>query len=94
MERVSAIPGVQDVGMINTLPLTKGPTVGIPSRRTSGYHARQVARRELSQLSAPNYFRAMSIPMVQGRTFTEHDNEGAPRAIDRQSGIGPRRVSR
>src|SRR5688572_25463102 len=29
MERISGVPGVQDVGMINTLPLAKGPTLAL-----------------------------------------------------------------
>src|ERR1051325_8133776 len=77
MEKVSAVPGVQDVGMINTLPLSKGPTGGFyvegqppttPDKWPSGNY------RSVS----PNYFRAMSVPMVQGRAFTEQDKEGAP----------------
>jgi len=68
---------VQDVGMINTLPLFKGPTGGFkvegqppttPDKWPSGNY------RSVS----PNYFRAMSVPMVQGRAFTEQDKQGAP----------------
>jgi len=77
MEKISAIPGVQDVGMINTLPLAKGPTAGFyveghpvtTPDKWPGANYRSVS---------PNYFRAMSVPMVQGRAFTERDKEGAP----------------
>jgi predicted permease len=80
MEKISAVPGVQDVGMINTLPLAKGPTVGFKVEghpvttpdKWPGANYRSVS---------PNYFRAMSVPMVQGRAFTEQDKDGAPRVL-------------
>ncbi|HKG97105.1 MAG TPA: ABC transporter permease, partial [Pyrinomonadaceae bacterium] len=80
MEKISAVPGVQDVGMINTLPLSKGPTVGfkvegrppVTPDKWPGANYRSVS---------PNYFRAMSVPLVQGRAFTERDKEGAPRVM-------------
>lgn len=77
MQRISTLPGVQDVGAINTLPLSKGPTVGfrIEGRplttpdKWPGANYRSVSS---------NYFRAMSIPVMQGRAFTERDNDQAP----------------
>jgi putative ABC transport system permease protein len=80
IQKVAAVSGVQDVGAINTLPLSKGPTVGfsIEGRppttpdKWPGANYRSVS---------PNYFRAMSIPMMHGRSFTERDIEGAPSAI-------------
>jgi predicted permease len=77
MERVSTLPGVLDVGMINTLPLAKGPTAGFrvegrPITTTDKWPGAN--NRSVSA----DYFRAMSIPILQGRAFTEHDKEGAP----------------
>jgi putative ABC transport system permease protein len=80
IQKVAAVSGVRDVGAINTLPLSKGPTVGfsIEGRppttpdKWPGANYRSVS---------PNYFRAMSIPMMQGRPFTERDIEGAPLAM-------------
>ena len=80
IEKVSALPGVQDAGIINTLPLAKGPTAGfrvegrpfITPDKWPGGNNRSVS---------PNYFRAMSIPIVQGRAFNEHDKEGATRVL-------------
>jgi len=80
MEKIGGLPGVQDVGMINTLPLFKGPTVGFKVEghpvttpdKWPGANYRSVS---------PNYFRAMSVPMVQGRAFTEQDREGATRVM-------------
>jgi putative ABC transport system permease protein len=77
IEKVSAVPGVQDVGLINTLPLYKGPTSGF---RVEG---RPVTTPDKwpsvnYRVVSPNYFRAMGIPVLQGRTYTDRDNENAP----------------
>lgn len=80
IEKVSAVPGVQDVGLINTLPLDKGPTA---SFRVEG---RPVTTPDKwpsvnYRVVTPNYFRAMSVPMLQGRTYNERDSENAPRVM-------------
>jgi putative ABC transport system permease protein len=77
IEKVSAIPGVQDAGLINTLPLFKGPTSGF---RVEG---RPVTTPDKwpsvnYRVVSPNYFRAMGIPVLQGRSYTDRDNENAP----------------
>jgi len=77
IEKVGAIPGVQDVALINTLPLYKGPTSGF---RVEG---RPVTTPDKwpsvnYRVVSPNYFRAMGIPVLQGRAYTDRDNENAP----------------
>ena len=77
IEKVGAIPGVQDVALINTLPLYKGPTSGF---RVEG---RPVTTPDKwpsvnYRVVSPNYFRAMGIPLLQGRAYTDRDNENAP----------------
>jgi len=77
IEHVRLIPGVEAVGAINTLPLSKGPTAGyriegrpqLTPDKWPGANYRTVSS---------DYFRALSIPMVQGRAFNERDNETAP----------------
>jgi putative ABC transport system permease protein len=76
-ERVAALPGVEAVGVINTLPLVKGPTSGIqvegrpPLRRDQwpGINYRSVS---------PDYFRAAGIAVVKGRVPNARDTESAP----------------
>ena len=77
IEKVSAIPGVQDAGLINTLPLDKGPTTGF---RVEGRPVLTPDKWPMVNYRAvsPNYFRAMGIPVVQGRAYTERDNSNAP----------------
>ena len=77
IEKVNAIPGVQHAGLINTLPLFKGPTSGF---RVEG---RPVTTPDKwpsvnYRVVSPDYFRAMGIPVLQGRTYTDRDNENAP----------------
>ena len=76
-ERVRAIPAVEAVGAINTLPLEKGPTFGfriegrpeLPIDQWPGANYRNVT---------PDYFRAMSIPILEGRPFEERDDASHP----------------
>src|ERR1051325_7674588 len=77
IEKVSAIPGVQDAGLINTLPLDKGPTTGF---RVEGRPVLTPDKWPMVNYRAvsPNYFRAMGIPVVQGRAYTERDYSNAP----------------
>ena len=73
IERIEAIPGVQEVGTINTLPLEKGPTTGF---RIEGQPVTTPDKWPMANYRSvtPNYFRAMSIPVLQGRPFTDQDN--------------------
>src|SRR6185369_844015 len=77
IQRVSSIPGVEAVGAINTLPLDKGPTAGF---RIEGRPPLTIDKWPGANYRtvSPDYFRTMSIPMSQGRAFTERDTEAAP----------------
>ncbi|HKY27252.1 MAG TPA: ABC transporter permease [Pyrinomonadaceae bacterium] len=80
MQRIAAIPGVIDAGAINTLPLGKGPSFrfrveGRPPTTPDKWPPANL------RVASPNYFRTMKVPVLQGRSFTERDNEQAPRAI-------------
>jgi predicted permease len=80
MQRISALPGVQGVGAINTLPLGKGPTAGIRIEGAPLQTRDKWPSTNYRSVSS-DYFRAMNIPMVQGRAFTERDTETAPRVM-------------
>ncbi|HEY2973903.1 MAG TPA: ABC transporter permease [Pyrinomonadaceae bacterium] len=77
IQRVSAIPGVEAVGAINTLPLGKGPTAGF---RIEGRPPLTIDKWPGGNYRtvSPDYFHAMNIPVVQGRAFNERDTETAP----------------
>jgi len=72
LERVGAIPGVKDVGIINSLrasfPLSIDEHPPLPPE--------QQLSAELNQVSA-DYFKAMGIPLRAGRFFDDRDVKGA-----------------
>ena len=76
-ERLRGLPGVDAVGAINTLPLEKGPTFGF---RIEGRPPLPIDQWPAANYRSvtPDYFRALSIPILQGRAFDERDNDGHP----------------
>jgi len=99
-DRLRAIPGVQSVTAANPFPLTGGFS---PIRWGT-----EEALADASKFKAvdpiivlPGYFEAMHIPLLEGRTFTDDDNQPgrtyavvdkilADRAYPNQSAIGKR----
>lgn len=76
-ERLRAIAGVQTVGAINTLPLDKGPTFGFRVEGRPPLLRDQLPIANYRNVSS-DYFRALNIPVLQGRSFEDHDNLSAP----------------
>jgi putative ABC transport system permease protein len=81
-DKIAAIPGVEAVGAINSLPLSGG---GGP---TFDFHVEGQPEKPVDQWPGanyrnvtPDYFRAMKIPIMQGRSFTERDNDSAPLVV-------------
>src|SRR5215510_3336331 len=80
IERLSALPGAQVVGAIDTLPLSVGGEAGYriegrpplpPGQRLSANY----------RIVSPDYFRALGIPVTQGRGFTAGDQTNATDVI-------------
>jgi predicted permease len=72
-ERLEAIPGVRAVAVSN-VPLLSG-NVNATSFFREG---RKYDSINVLQIS-PDYFRTMEMPLVSGRSFTERDNQTAPK---------------
>lgn len=71
-EQAKSLPGVESAGMINNLPTGGVDINGMVmvegrTQEQSGYGGFRVV--------SPDYFRAMNIPLIKGRTFTEQDSE-------------------
>jgi putative ABC transport system permease protein len=68
MDRLAALPGVQSVGLVNTLPLDEG--AGEARVATSGYSGPpQNAPRVRITFADGDYFRTMGISLLAGETF-------------------------
>ncbi len=76
-QRIREIPGVQAVGVINTLPLAKGPTGGFQIEGAPIQTRDKWPSTNYRSVSS-DYFRAMNVPVIQGRSFTERDKENSP----------------
>jgi putative ABC transport system permease protein len=81
LQRVSSLPGVDAVGAINHLPLTSFAFGGW--LRVPGGPQTQTKERTATPIGviSPDYFRAMGIPLLDGRAFTERDNSESPRVV-------------
>ncbi len=71
-EQARSLPGVESAGMINNLPTGGVDINGMVmvegrTQEQSGYGGFRIV--------SPDYFRAMNIPVIKGRTFTEQDSE-------------------
>lgn len=72
LQRLKRIPGVRAAALTNNLPLSgANTTVSMP---LPGAEQEFVSTRTVSS----DYFRAMGIPLLAGRTFTDADNATAP----------------
>jgi putative ABC transport system permease protein len=73
MDRVGVVPGIIATGMVNRLPLTRNDLMmAVEFEGETG--ARSLQCRSVT----PDYFRVMSIPVYEGRVFSESDTAKAP----------------
>jgi putative ABC transport system permease protein len=75
-DRLRAIPGVVAVGATNAIPIAEyaGDTRAHPASRPPANNAWVGAQ---IRAVTPDYFNAMSIPLVRGRTFVRTDSDPA-----------------
>jgi putative ABC transport system permease protein len=75
--RIKVLPGVQAVGAVTFLPLSGW--WGSRQVSVEGQEASPGQKPDVVWSSAtPDYFRAMGIPLIQGRFFGDQDAQGAP----------------
>jgi putative ABC transport system permease protein len=72
MQRLERIPGIGTIAVVNNLPLS-GVNTTLAMSGTNGEQVLNSART-----ISPQYFLAMGIPLLRGRTFTDADQTGAP----------------
>jgi len=69
--KLQALPGVEAVGAVNSLPLSNSE--GLRMFAVDGYPNQKGQLAEALQVT-PNYFSAMRIPLIAGRLFTADEN--------------------
>jgi predicted permease len=83
LDGMGAIPGVQSVGMISSLPLTRLESMSM--LEVEGY-ANGGSRTVLWRTVTEGYFTTMEIPFMAGRSFQDGDTaDGLPVAIVNQA---------
>jgi putative ABC transport system permease protein len=77
-EKLRALPGVQTVGVSSGLPL--GNNGWQTSFRVEGQPEPEPGHTPLTEacIATPDYFQAMGIPLLKGRTFSEQDVKDSP----------------
>jgi len=80
IEALQAIPGVQSVGLSDTLPLGDGSSDAnvFPDSTSDLKPGNATADATLFNIS-PEYFQAAGTALLSGRAFTWHDDKSAPR---------------
>ena len=69
--RVESIPGVESVGLTDSLPLGRNRNWGVRAKGQA--NTPENWRGAFPHLVDPGYIRTMKIPLRSGREFTEHD---------------------
>jgi putative ABC transport system permease protein len=72
LQRLQALPGVQTAGAVSRLPLAGGNS----SRSFSVSQAEKDHNADV-RVTTPDYFRAMGIPLLKGRSFSGGDVESS-----------------
>ncbi|HKC64428.1 MAG TPA: ABC transporter permease [Pyrinomonadaceae bacterium] len=80
LQRVQNLPGVQYAGLTRGLPMSGGIESGIT------IEGHEVTDRKdtivaVNLTVSPDYFRAMEIPLLKGRYFTDQDKTGSPDVV-------------
>src|SRR5262245_451086 len=82
VRRLSDVPGVTAAGLNSAVPLEGGGSESSVIKEGDPMPAPgKPAAMCLFQTTSPGYFRAMGIPIVRGRAFTDQDDAGAAKVV-------------
>lgn len=80
-ERLATIPGVIAVGGADPLPMSGSRWSGSMFVEDLPVPPEQAEQHAEYAVALPGYFRAMGIPLLEGRDFTDADRRGAPLTV-------------
>ncbi|MEK6281440.1 MAG: ABC transporter permease [Acidobacteriota bacterium] len=82
VEKIKAVPGVESVGGVLSMPLG-GDTlsVGRSYIREGRPFTPEESANSMYFVVTPDYFRALQIPLNNGRAFTDQDNDNSPKVV-------------
>ena len=77
LQRLAALPGMSSISGISSLPLTNQQLINrLKADTQSPLSAEQILVEDESVL--PGFFRALRLPLIEGRDFTNDDRETTP----------------
>jgi predicted permease len=78
LERLRALPGVLEAGVVNSL-LPYSEATGAISIAEHGSHGDEDLAHGAFTVASPGYFQSLEIPLVRGRTFSARDTTEGPK---------------
>ncbi len=78
LERLRALPGVLEAGVVNSLP-PYSEASGAISIAEHGSHVDEDLPHGAFTVASPGYFQSLEIALVRGRTFSARDSTEAPK---------------
>lgn len=81
LERIRAVPGVTYAAISDSLPPDRQNDYDTFVIRGQQFAPGETNPAVTCPIVSPDYFRALGIPLVRGRFFTEHDVENAPPVV-------------
>jgi predicted permease len=87
--RVRSLPGVESAAVIDSLPMSGGSHQPIAIEGRPAVAMSEQPEVDVRLIST-GYLRAMHIPLIRGRDFSESDNENVPRVVLISQGMAAR----
>jgi putative ABC transport system permease protein len=83
LQHIDAVPGVEAAGAVNALPLLREGAVGFIFQIVGRPPFPMGENRPFAEhlVITPQYFRAMGIPVLRGRGFTDADDATGPKVM-------------
>jgi predicted permease len=84
LQKISALPGVTAASYVSNLPFGNAPGPGFRvtlEQETAAHLAKSDDNFASFFQATPDYFRAMGIPLLAGRTFSDRDRAGSPPVV-------------